>query len=251
MERIIPRSILITGAAGAIGSALARAYGAQGVALFLGDVAIEGLQEVKRDCLELGATAHEAVVDVTDNEAMKRWITAAHETAPLDLVMAIAGLSKGTIRREETAEDARQVFAVNLEGMLNTFLFVLPLMRDRGGGQIALMSSLAGTRGFPVAPSYCATKAAIRVFGESWRARLKRENIHVTVINTGFIKSPMTKANPYSMPLLMETDKAARLIKKKMEKAPAQITFPWPVSMAAWCLSIVPSSWFGRAAMLK
>ena len=251
MERIIPRSVLITGAAGAIGSALARAYSAPGTALFLGDSAAEALKEVEADCLSLGATVQGKAVDVTDREGMRQWVVEAHESVPLDLVMVIAGVSRGTIKREETAEEAREVFAVNLDGMLNAFLFVLPLMRSRGNGQIALMSSLAGTRGFPVAPSYCATKAAIRTYGESWRARLRRENIHVTVINTGFIESPMTKANPYRMPLLVGTDRAARIIKRRLERAPAEITFPWPVSLAARCLSLLPSAWFGRAAMLK
>ncbi len=251
MKRIIPRSVLITGAAGAIGSALAQAYSVPGTTLFLGDCATEALKEVEADCLSLGAAVWGTAVDVRDIVAMNRWIVAAHESVPLDLVMVIAGVSRGTIKREESAQEAREVFAVNLDGMLNTFLCVLPLMRSRGNGQIALMSSLAGTRGFPVAPSYCATKAAIRVYGESWRARLKRDNIRVTVINTGFIESPMTKANPYRMPLLVGTDRAARIVKRRLERAPAQISFPWPVSLAAWFLSLVPSSWFGRAAMLK
>jgi NADP-dependent 3-hydroxy acid dehydrogenase YdfG len=251
VQRLIPRSILITGAAGAIGSALAKAYSAPGVTLFLGDIAADGLKSVTHHCLALGAMARKEVVDVSDREAMRGWIGDAHASAPLDLIMAIAGISKGNIAREETAEEADEVLSVNVKGTFNTFLSALPLMRARGGGQIALMSSLAGTRGFPVAPSYSATKAAVRIYGEAWRARLKRENIHVTVINPGFIQSPMTRANPYFMPFLVETDRASRIIRKRLEKAPASITFPWPVSLGAWCLSLLPPALFSRMVLLK
>jgi len=234
-----------------VGEALAKEYSAPGMTLFLGDIEREGLEVAKARCEALGATVGHEVLDVTDRAAMESWISSSHRAAPLDLVLAIAGVSKGSTAKEETPEEARQVFAVNLEGTLNTFLSSLPAMRSRGSGQIALMSSLAGTRGFPVAPSYCASKAALRVYGESWRARLMREHVFVTVINPGFIHSPMTRANPYPMPFLVDTGRAARTILRRLEKAPACITFPWPVSLGAWCLSFLPSALFSRLMLLK
>jgi len=132
---------------------------------------------------------------------------------------------------------------VNLDGMLNTVEPAIPLFRQRGRGHIALTSSLAGCRGFPVAPSYSATKAAIRVYGEGIRSRLRRENIAVSVINPGFVKSSMTDANPYYMPFRVSGERAAQIIKHGLAKNKARICFPWPLAVGAFILSLLPPSW--------
>lgn len=244
-------SILITGAAGGIGTALAKAYAAPGVHLFLGDIEAERLGSLASQCRSLEAQTWSTVVDVTNRKAMATWITQSHQIRPLDLIIALAGISRGTFSREETPEETRAVFAVNLDGMLNTVEPAIPLFRQRGRGQIALMSSLAGCRGFPVAPSYCATKAAIRVYGEGLRSRLLRENILVSVINPGFVKSPMTDANPYPMPFRLSAERAARIIKNKLAKGKARICFPGPLAAGAFLLSLVPPSWIDRFIKLK
>ena len=199
----------------------------------------------------LGAQTWSTLVNVTDREAMASWITRSHQIRPLDLIIALAGISCGTFSREETPEEIRAVFGVNLDGMLNTVEPAIPLFRQRGRGQIALTSSLAGTRGFPVAPSYCATKAAIRVYGEGLRSRLLRENILVAVINPGFVKSPMTAANPYPMPFMVSAERAAWIIKRNLAKGKARIRFPWPFAVGAFFLSLLPPSWIDRFIMLK
>lgn len=244
-------SILITGAAGGIGAAVAKAYAAPGVHLFLGDIVPEPLESLASACRALGAQAWSTVVDVTHREAMAAWITESHQIRPLDLIISLAGISRGTFSREETPEETRAVVAVNMDGMLNTIEPAIPLFRQRGRGQIALTSSLAGSRGFPVAPSYCATKAAIRVYGEGLRARLRRENIMVSVINPGFVKSPMTDANPYYMPFRVSAEKAAQIIKNGLAKHKARICFPWPLAAGAFFLSILPPSLVDRFITLK
>jgi NADP-dependent 3-hydroxy acid dehydrogenase YdfG len=244
-------SVLITGAAGGIGTALAKAYAAPGVYLFLGDIRAERLESLASQCRSLEAQTWSTVVDVTNRKAMATWITQSHQIRPLDLIIALAGISRGTFSREETPEETRAVFAVNLDGMLNTVEPAISLFRRRGRGQIALMSSLAGSLGFPVAPSYCATKAAIRVYGEGLRSRLLRENILVSVINPGFVKSSMTDANPYPMPFRLSAERAARIIKDKLAKGKARICFPGPLAAGAFLLSLVPPSWIDRFIKLK
>jgi NADP-dependent 3-hydroxy acid dehydrogenase YdfG len=244
-------SILITGAAGGIGTALAKAYAAPGVHLFLGDLEAAPLESLASSCRDLGARVWSTEVDVTNREDMAAWISRSHQIQPLDLIIALAGISRGSVSREEKPEEIRSVFAVNLDGMLNTVEPALPLFRQQGRGQIALMSSLAGSRGFPVAPAYCATKAAIRVYGQSLRARLLRENIFVSVIIPGFVESSLTDANPYRMPFRVKVDRAAKIIKTQLAKGPAHICFPLPLAAGAFVLSLLPPSLVDRFIRLK
>lgn len=246
-----PKSVLITGASGGIGSALARAYARPGRHLFLGDVNREKLDQLCDACNESGAVAAGRVVDVTDRDDMKSWIEEADGTAALDLVIANAGISHGNLNHEETEEQTRAVFAVNLDGTLNTILPVLPPMRSRKRGQVAIMGSLACVRGFPHSPSYCASKAAIRVFGQGLRARVAREGVSVCVIIPAFVRTPMTDANLYGMPWRIEADEAARIIQRKLSQDKPEFVFPRPYPLAAWIASAMPSSVMSFVTRLK
>lgn len=237
-----PTSILITGAAGGIGSALAHAYATSGIHLFLGDKNAAMLETVCASCRNLGAVTEGRVLDVRDRIAMEQWIAEADAIRPLDLVIANAGISRGHLAEEETADDIRTVFAVNIDGMLNTVLPVLPLFRSRKRGQIALMSSLAGVCGLPHAPSYSAAKAAIRVFGQGLRARVAREGVSVSVIIPAFVKTRMTNKNRFYMPWWIEADQAARIIQRKLARNKPEFVFPRPYPAVARIVSALPPS---------
>ncbi len=245
------QSILITGAAGGIGREVSLAYAEPGVHLFLGDIDASHLEEVTAACRDRGAVAQETLADVTNRRDMAEWILAADAQKPLDLVISLAGISKGTVRREETFEEIRSVLAINLEGLLNTIEPILPRFRERRRGQLAFTSSYAGFRGFPVAPSYCATKAAIRVYGEGLRARLHREGVGVSVIIPGFVRTPMTDANPYFMPFRISAPRAAAIIKRGLARNKPRIRFPRPIPLVVHFLSLLPPAWIDRFVTLK
>jgi len=245
------QSILITGAAGGIGREVSLAYAEPGVHLFLGDIDASHLEEVTAACRDRGAVAQETLADVTNRRDMAEWILAADAQKPLDLVISLAGISKGTVRREETFEEIRSVLAVNLEGLLNTIEPILPRFRERRRGQLAFTSSYAGFRGFPVAPSYCATKAAVRVYGEGLRARLHREGVGVSVIIPGFVRTPMTDANPYFMPFRISAPRAAAIIKRGLARNKPRIRFPRPIPLVVHFLSLLPPAWIDRFVTLK
>jgi len=209
------------------------------------------LEEVTAACRDRGAVAQETLADVTNRRDMAEWILAADAQKPLDLVISLAGISKGTVRREETFEEIRSVLAVNLEGLLNTIEPILPRFRERRRGQLAFTSSYAGFRGFPVAPSYCATKAAIRVYGEGLRARLHREGVGVSVIIPGFVRTPMTDANPYFMPFRISAPRAAAIIKRGLARNKPRIRFPRPIPLVVHFLSLLPPAWIDRFVTLK
>jgi len=132
------------------------------------------------------------------------------------------------------------VLATNIDGVLNTIHPLIPRMRSRGRGQIAIMSSLAGFRGFPGAPAYCASKAAVRLMGESLRGELAALGIEVNVICPGFVRTPMTDRNPFPMPFLMEAERAARIIRRGLERNRGRIAFPLPVALAVRLLAALP-----------
>ncbi|MGF7177069.1 SDR family NAD(P)-dependent oxidoreductase [Azospirillum doebereinerae] len=248
--RSIPRSIVITGASSGIGEALAMSYAAPGVTLALTGRDAARLEAVAGRCRAAGATVTTGLLDAADRTAMAAWLAAAESAAPVDLVVANAGMSAGTGGGVESEEQARRILSVNLDGVLNTIHPLLPAMRARGRGQIALMASQASFRGLPGAPAYCASKAAVRVYGEALRGDLAGEGIGVSVICPGFVKSRMTAVNRFPMPFLMETEAAAWAIKRGLARNAARIGFPWPMVAAVWLLALLPPGWTD-AALIK
>ena len=236
-------SILITGASSGLGAALAEAYAEPGALLFLGGRDADRLHSVAAACRMRGADVHAQTVDVTDRESTERWVLSAEDEKPLTLVIANAGISGGTGNKMgETAEQARAIFACNLDGVLNTVLPAIPKMQARKSGQIALMASLAGFRGMPGAPAYCASKAAVRVWGEGMRGFLARDNVGVTVICPGFVETAMTAKNRFPMPFLMGAAQAAAIMKRGIDANKARIAYPWQTYTMVRLLAALPPS---------
>lgn len=221
-----PRSILITGASSGIGEALACRYAEAGVSLFLSGRNEARLDGVAAACKAQGATVFVSAVDVTDRSAMAQWIADADRESALDLVVANAGISGGTAGGVEPEAQIRSIFAVNVEGVLNTVLPGLEAMASRGAGHIAIVSSLAGFLPMSGAPAYSASKAAVRHFGEALRPSAARRGVGVSVICPGFVYSRMTAANPFPMPLIMSGERAAGIIARGIEKNRARVAFP-------------------------
>lgn len=236
-----PKSILITGASSGIGEALARHYAAPGVNLAITGRDLERLEGVADACRSAGANVVARVIDVQDREGLSQWIREIDQSVPLDLVIANAGVSAGTGRGGETEEQARRIMAVNVDGVFTTILPVIERMKARRAGQVAIMSSLAGFRGFPGAPAYCASKAAVRLWGESLRGELFAHGVGVSVICPGFVRSRMTAVNEFPMPFLMDSDRAARIIQQGLSKNRPRIAFPFRLYAVVWMLALLPS----------
>ena len=203
-----PRSILITGASSGIGAALACEYAAPGILLALSGRHAGRLAETCNKCREAGADVRVSALDVADQVAVEEWIDAANAVRPLDLVIANAGISGGTAGDGEAADQARAIFRTNVDGVLNTVHRAAEHMCRRGNGQIAIVSSLASFRGYPGAPAYSGSKAAVRVYGEALRGALAPEGVGVSVVCPGYVRSPMTAANSFPMPMLMDAERA-------------------------------------------
>lgn len=243
-----PRAILITGGSSGIGAALALEYAAPGVFLALTGRDAGRLEEIAATCRTRGAEVEATVIDVADRAAMEAYVAALDDRRPLDLVVANAGISAGTAAggsgpmTGESAEQTRRILGVNLDGVLNTVLPLLPRFRARGGGQVALVSSMAAFRGFPGAPAYCASKAAVKVWGESLRGWLAPEGVKVSVICPGFVDSRITAANDFPMPFFMPADRAARIIRKGLARNRGRIAFPLPTYLGSWLAGALPDA---------
>jgi len=237
-----PKSILITGASSGIGEALAKAYAAPGITLFLCGRDEKRVASVVAACTAKGATCHGHRLDITDAKACLQWITACDTQSSLDLMVANAGIAGGSGGMGESPEKMQEIHQVNVIGTINTVLPTIMAMVKKGGGQIAIVSSIAAFVGFlgAGAPAYCASKAANRAWGEALRGALAPQGIKVSVICPGFVRSGITEANKFPMPFFMEADQAAIIIRNGLAKNRARIIFPWQMAVLMKIISALP-----------
>jgi NAD(P)-dependent dehydrogenase (short-subunit alcohol dehydrogenase family) len=243
-----PRAVFLTGASSGIGEALARDYAARGATL--------GLFARRRSALDalaasLGAGAGNAAAsskvavyagDVRDAASLSAAATdfIARYGVP-DVVIANAGVSRGTLT--EYVEDGpafRAVFDTNVLGLVHTFQPFVAAMREAGSGTLVGIASVAGLRGLPGSGAYSASKAAAITYLESLRVELASSGIAVVTICPGYIDTPMTEKNPYSMPFLLRADKAAQLIARAIARRRRYYVLPWQMALVGRLLSVLP-----------
>ena len=245
--------IIITGASSGIGQALAKEYDKQGVVIGLLARRKDKLIELQKT---LSCKSLIFSVDVTDL-AQCRW--AAEEFMALygtpDIVIANAGISSGTLTENfSDLETFKKIIDTNLTGVTHTFYPFIQPFKKRGSGHFVGISSVAGIRGLPGAGAYSASKAALTNYLESLRIELSSANIDVTTIAPGYIKSPMTDQNDFSMPFLMPADKAARAMIKAIKNKKKYVIVPWQMSFIGRIMHLLPIliwDWLAKKAPRK
>jgi len=241
--------VFITGASSGIGSALARYYAGHGATLGLAARRGDQLQAL---AAELSATGAANVfcypLDVADAPALQ---TAADDFlarggAP-DIVVANAGVSSGTLTecREDLAV-IRRILDINVFGMAATFSPFIPAMKQRGGGRLVGIASVAGIRGLPGAEAYSASKAAAIAYLESLRLEMRSSGVKVVTIAPGYIATPMTAINPYPMPFMLPADEAARRFARAIERGCSYTVIPWQMGVVAKGLRLLPNWLYDR-----
>jgi len=244
------RTVFLTGASSGIGEALAVALAKRGATLGLVARRRELLEKLRKECEKAGGTARVFACDVTDEDAV---LAAAedfvHEFEHIDLLIANAGIGGNNAETRALQPLAvKKVIDINLMGAVNSVHAVLPRMLKRGSGHIVAISSLAGFRGLPRSAAYSASKAGMTAFFESVRLDVKHQGVDVTIIQPGFIKTPLTSGREAKMPFLMELEDAVPMFIKAIEKKKRFAAFPWQLATVVRAGKFMPAWLYDRIA---
>jgi short-subunit dehydrogenase len=223
------KTILITGASGGLGAALARVHAAPGVTLLLWGRDDMRLRETAAHCTARGAEAHVLAFDIRDMAALTAHLAAADARTPIELAIFNAGLG-GTVAEDALSENpqaAQATAEVNFVSPVVGASAIAGAMAKRGHGHVVLIGSIAESFPLPMAPTYAATKAGLAMFAEALSIRMAKHNVTVTLVSPGFIDTPMSRQVPPPKPFLMSADDAARVIARGIVRRKRRIVLPW------------------------
>lgn len=237
--------IVISGASSGIGLALARHYLGSGATIAA--IARRG-ELLAALAAEFPGRVFTYSLDVRDLAALQQAARdiIARGGCP-DVVIANAGVSIGTLTEHDEDVDAfQQVMDINVLGMVKLFQPFVAAMRTAGNGTLAGIASVAGFRGLPGASAYSASKAAAISYLESLRVELRGSGVKVVTICPGYIRTPMTAVNPYSMPFILDADVAARRFALAIDRQSAFVVIPWQMNLVGYLLKLLPRCVYDR-----
>lgn len=242
------RLVFITGASSGIGQALAWRYYQAGWRLAL---AARRTGEIQAWAAQRGLDPARYAVYGADVADIDSIVAAGNsclqgQGVP-DVVIANAGISVGvdTAIREDLDVIAR-TFATNNVGLAATFHpFIAPMTARRSGALVGI-ASVAGIRGLPGHGAYCASKAAVISYCESLRGELRSAGVQVVTIGPGYIDTPLTRQNRYSMPFLMRAEEFADRAYRAIERGVSYRVIPWQMGLVAKLLRALPNAVFDR-----
>lgn len=239
----------ITGASSGIGQALAERFARSGYRLAL----------VARRTVEMQAFAdangwgpercriYGADVADIDSIVSAGQACLAAQGVP-DVVVANAGVSIGMDTRERDDLDVMaRTFALNNTGVAATFHPFVAGMAARGSGALVGIASVAAIRGLPGHGAYCASKAAVVAYCESLRGELRGSGVAVVTLLPGYVDTPLTRENRYSMPFLLSPETFANRAFEAIVGGVSYRVIPWQMGVVAKLLRLLPNAWFDRA----
>ena len=240
--------VFITGASSGIGQALAHRYHQAGFRLAL---VARRTSEVKTWASAQGISPdgyeiYSADVSVTDSIVAAGRDCIARQGVP-DVVIANAGISVGMDTAVLSDIDVMaRTFATNNIGMAATFQPFVDAMVQRGSGTLVGIGSVAGIRGLPGHGAYCASKAAVISYCESLRGELRPHGVRVVTVSPGYIDTPLTQQNRYSMPFLMQPADFADRAFRTIQAGVSYRVIPWQMGVVAKLLRMLPNPLFDK-----
>lgn len=235
--------VLIVGASGELGGALARHYARKGACLTLWGRDATRLDSISRTCtIDGAAQADIHIVDLMDTTATVAQGLAADAAMPLDLLVVASG--RGDIRDAgELCEDpmtVAQMLQVNFTAPAALATALGARMASRGKGQIVLIGSAASFHALPFATAYAGSKAGLARFAQALRINLKRHGVRVTLVSPGFIDTKAARAVPGPKPMAISADRAATLIARAAALGKGHAILPWPFALLRLLDRILP-----------
>lgn len=246
------RVVWITGASSGIGRALALEYGRNGFDLALTARREDKLASLRDELEALGRKVAVCPADVTDAAsvaAIPEQVAARLGGAGIDTAIANAGVIKSGPMSKLSAEDEAWQIDVNVKGVIHTVKAVLPQMRARGAGRLAVVASIAGRAPLPGRAAYVASKSAATYYLDSIRLELFGTGVTTTVVQPGYVESEMTAGVRSRMPFFWDAERAARVIYKGIESGKRHVRFPWQLHAAISLANALPAPI--REAILK
>jgi NAD(P)-dependent dehydrogenase (short-subunit alcohol dehydrogenase family) len=244
------RVVFLTGASSGIGEGLALALAKRGAILGLLARRETELRDLAARCEAAGGKARVFTADVTYADGIaKAAEQLRNEFGHIDIMIANAGIGgNNSETRSLQPEAVKKVIDINLLGAVNSIHAVLPHMLERGSGHLVAISSLAGFRGLPKSAAYSASKAGMTALFESVRLDVQQKGIDVTIIQPGFIKTPLTAGRENKMPFLMELDDAIPLFLRAIERKKKFAAFPWQLATIVRAGRIFPTWLYDKVA---
>ena len=233
------KNVWITGGSSGIGKALAIKFATEGW-----QVAASARREnLLQDLNNNNSNIHPFPLDVKDESMAKKvFQDIVKKFQTIDICVFCAGIHDPDTEKNPSTEKIREIMETNFFGTLNCIMAVNSYFRERKSGHISLVSSVAAYRGLPAASGYCASKSALTSLAESLYFDFKRYGIRVSVISPGFIKTPMTDKNKYSMPMIKSPEFAAKKIFNGLTKKKIfEIHFPITFTIMMKLLKIMPN----------
>ncbi len=217
--------VWITGASTGIGSEIARQLASQGVTVAASARSVDKLAALGAEHIRIKPFP----LDVSNAEIVGKTFNNIEKTlGPIDLIIASAANYTPIELDNFDPKLFDEMYRVNYLGVINTIAAALPTFRKRKFGHISWVASVSGYTGLPKAAGYGPTKAALINLAESMKPELDRDNVKISVINPGFVKTPMTAKNDFEMPFLMEASEAARLTIVGLAKGKFEVAYPMP-----------------------
>ncbi len=230
------RTAWIVGASSGIGLALAQALHARGA-----NVVVSARNQ---SALEAFASEHPGsrsiALDVRDAQSLREAATGISDLAPIDAVIYCAGHYRAQRATAFDLADMQRHLDINYTGALHVLDAVLPGMLARGQGHISLISSVAGFRGLPQSLAYGPTKAALINLAETLYIDLCDRGIGVSLVNPGFVETPLTAQNQFAMPALISPAQAAERILEGWRQGRFEIHFPRRFTWWMKALQLLP-----------
>ena len=249
----IKKSIWVTGASSGIGFVLAKKLACQGHRVYISGRNQDTLNDiVTKSSTDLSGKLIALPCDVTDDRAMETLLQDANIKS-LDTIILSAGSCEYIDLPFIDIQKIRRVTETNYFGVINSCIAALPFLKKAASNpagerpHIIGIGSMSSYVGFPRAEAYGSSKAAMSYFLHSLRIDLDK-CIDVTVVYPGFVKTPMTDQNDFSMPFLLSTDEAADIILKKASDRPLTIAFPSRLNLLLKAMQLFPRLWYSTIA---